>query len=81
MNRPTGVVVYPSYGIGGEYGCELYLGTGCVVFAEGEWGGVVRGIMKNLANMHAVSEAVLWGYGSEYSAGGLVLRAFLWLLY
>jgi hypothetical protein len=45
--------------------------------------------MKNLADIHGVSEG-LWGmkvdhkacnwYGSEYSAGGLALRAWEWLL-
>ena len=46
----------------------------------------MKGIMRDLADMHGVSEAVLWGmkvdhrgcnrYERGYSAGGLVLRAF-----
>ena len=54
----------------------------------GGMGSVVRGNMRDLTDIHAV---VQWGmtddhkvynwYGCEYSAGGLVLRAFSWLLY
>ena len=52
---------------------------------------LLRSVMKDLADMHGVSEVVLWGmkvdhkvyywFGSEYSAGELVHRALSRFLY
>ena len=93
------MVVYLSYGIGSPTGASMVvsytlsqdaLRFGAFAGGKGEGGEdvLLRSILKDLADMHGVSEIVLWGmkvdhkvynwYGSEYSAGES--PCFLWRL-